>query len=682
MRNESVALRSVPSLPPATRTAHDESSLLLGDVGAERIAALHAWLLAAAKPETTPLGSTPCEPWKRSRRPAWQCRPRCWSSCTTMPCRPRASMPRTRPGTTDSAGRQIPVTIKSAERDATVSAAQQAARALRLSPSRTRKLLGAARVWHEEMPHTLTALREGRLSEERALLLVKETACLTLEDRARYRRGPVCRPGHPGRCRHPETGRPDHRARQPDRPAALVKRAAKATSDRCVTIRPAPDTMTYVTALLPVAQGVQVYAALKLAAESARHTAGDERSTGQIMADTLVERVTGQGRAADVPVTVNLVVSDAALLGGGHEPAVVLDAAGAGAGHGTIPAAIARNLIAGALDLDAAWLRTIYATTTGDLIGTTSRQRLFARGLADLLRIRDQGLCRTPWCDAPIRRSTTSNRRPAAATPACPTGKGSALPATRPRRPPAGDRYQAPTRRPAGTSSPPPRRPDTCTGRSPRRPRAGPPQATNQKRSSRVAWFEQYAASTAAGFDPRAHRRLIKGASGQSISSSPAPSSYSYLSRQAPAPGLPHAEPVLEIGRALNRIQRQLLAVERPVAVVVRNHELVCDLDGCGLRALTCDAIAARRRRHGDGKTDHRGQREHQDDCYDPCNDAHRARLDAACPIEDHARQRNERPQRDPHLASYAIRAAMLAGPPSRVDEMLPCQIQMLVTNI
>jgi hypothetical protein len=34
-----------------------------------------------------------------------------------------------------------------------------------------------------------------------------------------------------------------------------------------VTIRPAPDTMTYVTALLPVAQGVGVYAALEQTVE-------------------------------------------------------------------------------------------------------------------------------------------------------------------------------------------------------------------------------------------------------------------------------------------------------------------------------------------------------------------------------------------------------------------------------
>ena len=37
---------------------------------------------------------------------------------------------------------------------------------------------------------------------------------------------------------------------------AVVDRAAKAEADQTVTIRPAPDTMTFVTALLPVAQGV------------------------------------------------------------------------------------------------------------------------------------------------------------------------------------------------------------------------------------------------------------------------------------------------------------------------------------------------------------------------------------------------------------------------------------------
>ena len=66
---------------------------------------------------------------------------------------------------------------------------------------------------------------------------------------------------------------------------AVVDRAAKANADRTVTIRPAPDTMTYVTALLPVAQGVSVYAALKREAD----VCSDGRSRGQVMADTLIE---------------------------------------------------------------------------------------------------------------------------------------------------------------------------------------------------------------------------------------------------------------------------------------------------------------------------------------------------------------------------------------------------------
>ncbi|MDO6145615.1 HNH endonuclease, partial [Paenarthrobacter aurescens] len=75
-------------------------------------------------------------------------------------------------------------------------------------------------------------------------------------------------------------------------------------SERMVSLRPAPDTMTYLTALLPVAQGVAVYKALTQAADSAR-SSGDAGSggasgsgsavptRGQVMADTLVERITG-----------------------------------------------------------------------------------------------------------------------------------------------------------------------------------------------------------------------------------------------------------------------------------------------------------------------------------------------------------------------------------------------------
>src|SRR5690606_21769740 len=284
-------------------------------------------------------------------------------------------------------------------------------------------LLGAARVWHEEMPHTLTSLRAGLLSEERALVLVKETACLTAEDRAGLDAdrgaGPAARHGVGARRL---VGLARARANELD-PAAVVERAARAAAGRRVSIRPAPDAMAWVTALLPLTQGVQVYAALRRAAEAARRAGSEERSTGQLMVDTLVERATGQQEATDVPVAVNLVVSDAALLAGGTEPAVVLD--GEGTGHGAVPAAVARHLVAGALDRDAAWLRTVYASAAGDLVGTTSRRRCFADGLADRSRVRDNGTGRTPWCGAPAR--PLDHVRPVAAGGATELSNGQGL---------------------------------------------------------------------------------------------------------------------------------------------------------------------------------------------------------------------------------------------------------------
>src|SRR5690606_29768328 len=70
----------------------------------------------------------------------------------------------------DRRGRSVPV---------------QTGLALRESPARARSFLGAAKVWHTEMPHTWAALRSGRLSPWRATLMVKETAHLPVEERAR-----------------------------------------------------------------------------------------------------------------------------------------------------------------------------------------------------------------------------------------------------------------------------------------------------------------------------------------------------------------------------------------------------------------------------------------------------------------------------------------------------------------
>ena len=63
-------------------------------------------------------------------------------------------------------------------------------------------------------------------------------------------------------------------------PAGFVARSRAAERDRRVSLRPAPDTMARLTALLPVAQGVAAYAALIAAADTAR-AAGDPRGRGR-----------------------------------------------------------------------------------------------------------------------------------------------------------------------------------------------------------------------------------------------------------------------------------------------------------------------------------------------------------------------------------------------------------------
>ena len=272
--------------------------------------------------------------------------------------------------------------------------AGEIALARRDSPARGGRHLGFAKALVHEMPHTLAALACGALSEWRATLIVRESACLDVEDRAAL---------DAQLCADPAGlhGLGDARVAAAAKaiayrldPRAVVDRAARAPQDRTVTIRPAPDTMTYLTALLPVAHGVAAYAALRRAAD----TTSDGRSRGQVMADTLIERLTGRAAAVPTPIAVNLVLTDETLLGGADDAAEI-------SGYGPIPASVARTLItrAGTDRRSRATLRRLYAhPATGALLTMESRARIFPRALATFIALRD-GRCRTPYCDAPIR---------------------------------------------------------------------------------------------------------------------------------------------------------------------------------------------------------------------------------------------------------------------------------------
>ncbi len=285
--------------------------------------------------------------------------------------------------------------------------AAQVALARRTSPNRGARHLGLAKVLVREMPHTLAALAGGHLSEWQATLLARESAILGAEHRAQVDRT-LC--ADPARLE----GLGDRALANAARalanrldPAAAVRRAARAAEERRVSIRPMPDTMTLVSALLPMHHGVSVYAALTREADRAR-AQGDPRTRGQVMADTLVVRTTGQATADEVGVGVVLVTPIDSLLPAGpgsrvHEPAHVQ-------GYGTVPGGYAQELLRRALATTgtrtASWVRRLLtAPETGQVVALDSRGRTFPEGLSLLVTTRDAGICRTPWCDAPIRHT-------------------------------------------------------------------------------------------------------------------------------------------------------------------------------------------------------------------------------------------------------------------------------------
>jgi hypothetical protein len=269
--------------------------------------------------------------------------------------------------------------------------------ARRESPARAGRIVGVSLALVRHLPHTHAALTRGVLSERRAEIVARGTSHLTPELREAVDRDVIG--AHRDTCGAWGDRELERRVRacgiRLDAQAA-VERARVAGTERRVTIRPIPDTMAVVSAVLPVAQAVAVHAALMCAAAQAK-ASGDPRSQGQVMADTLTERVTGQSAAEGLHVEVQLVMTDRTLLQSEDTPAHI-------PGYGPVPAAWARDLL-GPRSHSKVWLRRLFThPATGTLVAMESKRRLFPPALRRYLVARD-GVCRTPWCDAPIRHA-------------------------------------------------------------------------------------------------------------------------------------------------------------------------------------------------------------------------------------------------------------------------------------
>ena len=278
--------------------------------------------------------------------------------------------------------------------------ALQIAFARRESHRKGEQHVGLARVLRDEMRHTRSALRAGKITEWRAMVLARATACLPREDRrvvdqrlagdpdrleamgdreaevaARdlaCQLDPACRRRAPTARR----GRPPHDPQAGPRHDDLARRAAA------------------------VKQGVAVHKSLLDEADR-RKAAGDSRSRGAIMADTLVERilrphVAGSG-PAEIPLMINVVVPDTVLLGD-------RDGSGWVEQYGEVPGDLLREWIAANAEHGVRdWVQRLYQSPkTGQLVAMDQRGRYFEGKLAEFLTLRDR-YCRNSWCGAPIR---------------------------------------------------------------------------------------------------------------------------------------------------------------------------------------------------------------------------------------------------------------------------------------
>ncbi|GAA1490196.1 DUF222 domain-containing protein [Brachybacterium sacelli] len=213
--------------------------------------------------------------------------------------------------------------------------ADQIGLARRITPKQASDQVALHRVLVESLPRTIGLLERGEISEWAAHEVAKNVVVLHDEDRAlidaeletRLPKLTATRSGQVARARAQELD-----------PVAAVVRAKRAVAGRRASLRPAPDGMSIFRAVLPTKEGVSTFKALTEASKSAK-SSGDARNKGQIMADTLVERVTGAATVDEIPVEVNLLMTDTTLLNDDDQTAWM-------DGH-PIPGRLARDIALG-----------------------------------------------------------------------------------------------------------------------------------------------------------------------------------------------------------------------------------------------------------------------------------------------------------------------------------------------
>jgi hypothetical protein len=270
--------------------------------------------------------------------------------------------------------------------------ADQLGLACHISGFAAARRLDMARAMWFDLPQTYRLLTAGEISDYVASLVATETRHLDAATR-RDVDGKIVAAGIAQMGPRRALACARRHAYEAD-PHGYVQRGRTERKHRRVTLRPAPDTMSFLSGYLPVEQGVACLKALQDHTDTVK-ASGDQRSRDQIMADTVVERLTGQAQATDVNAELQIVMDlDALLDANNHKPAEL-------AGYGPLPADLARDILA--TSKGRLWWRRLYALPVGGpLAGGDPHRRNFDGYLRKLIMWRDRE-CRDPYCEAPIR---------------------------------------------------------------------------------------------------------------------------------------------------------------------------------------------------------------------------------------------------------------------------------------
>ncbi|NDI49214.1 HNH endonuclease signature motif containing protein [Goekera deserti] len=199
-------------------------------------------------------------------------------------------------------------------------AVDEVSAALRLTSDAATRLLVESVLLVEELPATLAALEEGRISQQHAAVLVDLLAPLDAGVRAVAEERLLARAGGKTAAQLRAAARRLVQRLDPD---ALADRVERAIRDRRVGLHAGEDGMSTLYALLPAPVARACHDALSQYADASR-VEGDTRSKDQRMADCLVDLVLRPGQHGMAPVQARLVVVAAVeTLLGGPEPGEV-----------------------------------------------------------------------------------------------------------------------------------------------------------------------------------------------------------------------------------------------------------------------------------------------------------------------------------------------------------------------